>query len=70
MSGGSTAHHQAGTTCLIALAVTRRPPSPHMQAARCQPPMSRLLCCTQSMGSIVHPPYSLSTGNISASHSP
>ena len=34
MHGGSTAHHQAGTTCHIALAVIRRLPSPHTQAMR------------------------------------
>ena len=33
MHGGSTAHHQAGTTCHIALAVIRRLPLPHHQAA-------------------------------------
>ena len=34
MHGGSTAHHQAGTTCHIALAVIRRLPIPHNQAVR------------------------------------
>ena len=34
MHGGSTAHHQAGTTCHIALAVIRRLPVPHNQAAK------------------------------------
>ena len=34
MHGGSTAHHQAGTTCHIALAVIRRLPLPHNQAMR------------------------------------
>ena len=34
MHGGSTAHHQAGTTFHIALAVIRRLPSPHTQAMR------------------------------------
>ena len=34
MHGGSTAHHQAGTTCHIALAVIRRLPSPHTHAMR------------------------------------
>ena len=34
MHGGSTAHHQAGTTCHIALAVIRRLPVPHNQAMR------------------------------------
>ena len=43
MHGGSTAHHQAGTTCHIALAVMRRVPLPHTQAMRalllrCHPP--------------------------------
>ena len=32
--GESTAHHQAGRTCHIALAVIRRLPSPHTQATR------------------------------------
>ena len=32
MHGGSTAHHHAGTTCHIALAVIRCLPSPHTQA--------------------------------------
>ena len=34
MQGGSTAHYHASTTCHIALAVTRRLPSPHTQAMR------------------------------------
>ena len=34
MHGGSMAHHQAGTTCHIALAVIRRLPVPHNQAMR------------------------------------
>ena len=34
MHGGCTAHHQAGTTCHIALAVIRRLPIPHNQAMR------------------------------------
>ena len=34
MHGGSTAHHQAGTTCYIALAVIRRLLVPHNQAMR------------------------------------
>ena len=34
MHGGSTAHHQAGTTYHIALAVIRRLPLPHTQAMR------------------------------------
>ena len=34
MHGGCTAHHQAGTTCHIALAVIRRLPLPHNQAMR------------------------------------
>ena len=34
MHRGSTAHHQAGTTCHIALAVIRRLPLPHTQAMR------------------------------------
>ena len=34
MHGGSTAHHQAGTTCHIALAVIRRLPVPHNQAVK------------------------------------
>ena len=34
MHGGSTAHHQASTTCHIALAVIRRLPVPHNQAMR------------------------------------
>ena len=34
MHGGITAHHQAGTTCHIALAVIRRLPLPHNQAMR------------------------------------
>ena len=34
MHGCSTAHHQAGTTCHIALAVIRRLPLPHTQAMR------------------------------------
>ena len=34
MHGGSTAHHQAGTTCHIALAVIRRLPLPHNQAVK------------------------------------
>ena len=47
MHGGSTAHHQAGTTCHIALAVIRRLPVPHNHAMkallhRCYP-----LCCVQ-----------------------
>ena len=42
MHGGSTAHHQAGTTCHIALAVMGCLPLPHTQAVRalllrCQP---------------------------------
>ena len=34
MYGGSRAHHQAGTTCHIALAVIPHLPSPHSQAMR------------------------------------
>ena len=34
MHGGNTAHHQAGTTCHIALAVIRRLPLPHTQVMR------------------------------------
>ena len=34
MHGGSTAYHQAGTTCHIALAVIRRLPVPQNQAMR------------------------------------
>ena len=34
MYGGSTAYHQAGTTCHIALAVIRRLPVPHNHAMR------------------------------------
>ena len=34
MHGGGTAHHQAGTTCHIALAVILRLPEPHNQAMR------------------------------------
>ena len=34
MHGGSTAYHQAGPTCHIALAVIRRLPVPHNQAMR------------------------------------
>ena len=34
MYGGSTAHHQAGTTCRIALAVIRRLPLRHNPAMR------------------------------------
>ena len=34
MHGGSTAHHQAGMTCHIALAVIRCLPVPHNQAAK------------------------------------
>ena len=34
MHGGRTAHHQAGTTCHIALAVILRLPVPHNQAMR------------------------------------
>ena len=34
MHGGSTAHHQAGRTCHIALAVILRLPEPHNQAMR------------------------------------
>ena len=34
MHRGSTAHHQAGTTCHIALAVIRRLPCTHTQAMR------------------------------------
>ena len=34
MHGGRTAHHQAGTTCHIALAVILRLPEPHNQATR------------------------------------
>ena len=34
MHGGSTAHHHAGTTCHIALAVIHRLPVPHNQAMK------------------------------------
>ena len=34
MHGGSTAHHQAGTTCHMALAVIRSLPVPHNQAMK------------------------------------
>ena len=34
MHGGSTAHHLAGTTCHIALAVIRRLSVPHNQAVK------------------------------------
>ena len=45
--GGSTAHHQAGTTCHTALAAIRRLPSPHTQAMRTLLPMSRLRRCVR-----------------------
>ena len=45
--GGSTAHHQAGTTCHIALAVIRRLPVPHTQAKRALPLMCHPLRCVQ-----------------------
>ena len=32
--GGTTAHYHAGTTCHIVLAVTQRPPLPHIEAGR------------------------------------
>ena len=38
MYGGSTAHHEAGTTCHTALAVIRPLPSPHTHAMRTLPP--------------------------------
>ena len=47
MHGGSTAHHQAGTTCHTALAVIRRLPSPHTRATRTLLPRCHLRRCVQ-----------------------
>ena len=44
---GSTAHHQAGTTCHTMLAVIRRLPSPHTQAMRTLLPRCHLRRCVQ-----------------------
>ena len=61
--GGSTAHHQAGTTCHTALAVIRRMPSPHTQAMRTLLPMSHLRRCVQhkDRGKCTHISHTLSS---------
>ena len=62
MHGDSTAHHQAGTTCHIALAVIHRLPEPHNQAMRALLLRRHCLRCVQRRdGSrCTHIPYTLS----------
>ena len=62
MQGGSTAHHQAGTTCHIALAVIRCLPVPHNQAIRPLPLRRQPPCCVQRRdgGRCTHISYTLS----------
>ena len=62
MHGGSTAHHQAGTTCHIALVIIRRLPVPHNQAMRALLLRRYPLRCVQRSdgGRCTHISYTLS----------
>ena len=63
MYGGRTAHHQAGTTCHIALAVILRLPEPHNQAMRALLLRRHPLRCVQrgDGGRCAHISHTLST---------
>ena len=62
LHGGSTAHHQAGTTCHIALAVIRRLPVTHNQAMRALLLGRHPFCCVQRRdgGRCTHNSHTLS----------